>query len=66
MVSTEKLWGGYRLGMMPVVYGGLDSYKSVLPPTSYIDVSDFSSPKLLAEYIMKVASNSTLYRSYFD
>ena len=62
---TEKLWRCYEWGLVPVVFGGLDTYKEVLPSNSYIDVAEFSSPKLLADYIMLVSSNETLYRNYF-
>ena len=63
---TEKLWRSLEWGIVPVVFGGLDTYKLILPSNSYIDVSDFSSPKFLADYMMKVDSNETLYRSYFN
>ena len=63
---SEKLWRSFEWGLVPVVFGGLESYKLILPANSYIDVTDFSSPKFLADYIMKLDSNETLYRSYFN
>ena len=63
---TEKVWRTLKLGIVPVVYGALDTYKAVLPPHSYIDVTHYDSPKSLAEYILKVNSNDTLYRTYFN
>ena len=63
---TEKLWRSFEWGLVPVVFGGLDTYKLILPPNSYIDVSDFSSPKMLKDYMIELNSNETLYRSYFD
>ena len=63
---TEKLWRSYTLGLVPVVYGGLDAYKAILPVNSYIDVTDFSSPRMLADYLLQVHNNDTLYRSYFS
>ena len=63
---TEKLWRSFEWGLVPVVYGGLDGYKEALPPHSYIDVSDFSSPENLAKYILQVHANDTLYHSYFS
>lgn len=38
--------------------------KSILPPKTYIDVADFDSPKHLAEYLLKLASNENEYISY--
>ena len=63
---TEKLWRNYESGLVPIVYGAMETYKDFLPKGSYIDVSTFSSPKALAEYILQVNSNETLYRSYFQ
>ena len=63
---TEKLWRSFEWGLVPVVFGGLDAYKLILPSNSYIDVTDFSSPKLLADYMNELNSNETLYRSYFN
>ena len=63
---TEKLWRSYTLGLVSVVYGGLDAYKAILPVNSYIDVTDFSSPRMLADYLLQVHNNDTLYSSYFS
>ena len=62
---TEKLWRSFDLGLVPVVYGALEAYKSVLPPNSYIDVADFATPKLLADYLLMLDTNTSLFRSYF-
>ena len=63
---TEKLWSTYERDIVPVVFGALDAYKSVLPAHSYIAASDFSSPKDLANYLLLLDKNQTLYRRYFD
>ena len=63
---TEKLWRSLSNGLVPIVYGALDTYNMSLPSGSYIDVEDFSSPQALANYILKVSSNETLYRSFFS
>ena len=63
---TEKLWRSFEWGLVPVVYGGLGGYKEALPPHSYIDVADFSSPENLAKYLLEVHANDTLYRKYFS
>ena len=61
---TEKPWNALYVGMIPIVYG-LGDYSKALPPHSYIDVRDFKHPRLLADYLKEVASNETLYNSYF-
>ena len=61
---TEKPWNALFVGMIPIVYG-LGDYSKALPPHSYIDVRDFKHPRLLADYLKEVASNETLYNSYF-
>lgn len=61
---TEKLWGVLQRNIIPVVLGGAN-YSQLLPPNSYIDVANFSSPKLLANYLRNVARNKDLYLSYF-
>ena len=63
---TEKVWRTLKLGIVPVVYGALNTYKTALPPHSYIDVTHYDTPKSLAEYILEVNSNDTLYRTYFS
>ena len=63
---TEKLWRSLSIGIVPIVYGALETYSTVLPSGSYIDVEDFSSPQELGRYISKVSSNQTLYQSFFS
>ena len=63
---TEKVWRSLSNGLVPIVYGALDTYNMSLPSGSFIDVEDFSSPQALANYILKVSSNETLYRSFFS
>ena len=61
---TEKVWGRLQQGIVPIVLGGAD-YKTHLPPHSYIDVKDYSSPKQLAKYLHQLDKNDTLYNEYF-
>ena len=63
---TEKVWRSLSYGLVPIVYGALDTYNMSLPSGSYIDVEDFKSPQALANYILKVSSDETLYRSFFS
>jgi hypothetical protein len=60
---TEKLWGPYEAGTVPV-YLGAPNIKHLAPNHSYIDVDDFPTPNDLAVYLNKVANNQTLYESY--
>ena len=64
---TEKFYRNALMhNMLPVVINGGDfSNPTVAPPGCCIKASDFKSSKELAEHIKKVASNSTLYNSYF-
>ena len=61
---TEKFWRSLKLGVIPVVMGDSSSYQQIAPPNSYIDVSNFTSPQRLAEYLHQVQNNVTLYQSY--
>lgn len=49
---TEKFFAMFNgdLDMVPVVLGG-GNYSSIAPPNSYIDASDFGSPKALAHHL---------------
>ena len=64
--ASEKIWRALQDGVVPVVLGGAD-YKSILPPNSYIDIKDFSSPQDLAKFLHKLSQpdNAVLYNSYF-
>lgn len=50
---TEKLWwNAFEKGAIPIVMGGSDqAYRKLLPPDSYINIADFASPKILADYV---------------
>ena len=63
---TEKVWKCYEWNVIPVVYGALETYKSTLPPHSYIDAAEFPNPESLANYLLLLDKNDTLYKSYFD
>ena len=59
---TEKLWRCFRMQVIPVVYGALDSYARYLPTNA----ASFPNPKALTEYIIQVDRNQALYHSYFE
>ena len=48
-----------------MVLGGAD-YDNLLPPGSFINARDFYSPEDLANYLLAVLNNSTLFQSYFQ
>ena len=50
--------------VVPIVRGA-GPYKGILPPGSYIDTADFSSPKHLAAYLHHLDKNDELYNEYF-
>ncbi|GAU96293.1 hypothetical protein RvY_07757 [Ramazzottius varieornatus] len=62
---TEKMFRAYNQEAVPVVYGGAD-YSQIFPPNSYINILDFSSPRLLADHLRKVAGNKHWYSQYFQ
>ena len=65
--ATEKFYShALQRNMLPIVISGANlSDPTVAPPGCCINALNFKGAKELAEYIKKVASNSTLYRSYF-
>ncbi|GAB6023421.1 hypothetical protein CHUAL_008205 [Chamberlinius hualienensis] len=62
---TEKLFNPLNYRLLPVVFGGAN-YTKLTPPNSYINALDFQSPQLLANYLVKVASDDKLYDNYFQ
>ena len=62
---TEKIHQCFRAGSLPIYYGSED-VSQLVPKGSYIDMSDFVSHKALAEYMVRVMENETLYNSYFE
>ncbi|KAJ8035751.1 Glycoprotein 3-alpha-L-fucosyltransferase A [Holothuria leucospilota] len=65
---TEKFWEALAsFDAIPVVLGASkEDYERVAPPNSFIHVDDFASVKDLAKYLKAVASNLTLFQSYFE
>lgn len=62
---TEKLWRPLRLRIVPIVYGAAD-YESFLPRHSFINVKDFKSISHLADYLLELDKNDTMYNEYFE
>ena len=61
---TEKLFNILPYNVIPVVFNGANM-SAIAPPHSYINAEDFSSVEQLAEYLQLVASNDSLFASYF-
>ncbi len=51
--------------MVPIVLSP-PKVNEILPPHSFIDVFDFSSPKELAEYLLHLNSSDSEYLEYFN
>ena len=62
---SEKFWMTFDRGQIPIIAAPKYNLE-MLPPKSYLNVFDFQSIKELANEMIKVADNETLYNSYFD
>ena len=62
---TEKLWGSFESGTLPV-YMGAPNVQDHVPEHSIISVHDFPSTQALGEYLQQVLANKTLYESYHE
>ena len=64
---TEKFFMALKLGMIPVVLGGLSKhdYEKIAPQHSFIHVDDFASPMDLMKKLHKISKDPILYNSYF-
>lgn len=60
---TEKFFDTLQRRIIPVVMGSAN-YSAIAPPHSYIDATKYS-PRELAAYLTKLASNDELYNEYF-
>ncbi|XP_063289039.1 alpha-(1,3)-fucosyltransferase 7 [Pelobates fuscus] len=54
---TEKLWkNAFIAGAVPIVLGpSRENYERFVPPDSFIHISDFPSPKDLAEFVLSMS-----------
>ena len=62
---TEKIWRAINYDMVPIVLGAYN-YSELLPPGSYIDIKDFASPMKLAEYLIQIDQDNSLYNAFFS
>jgi len=61
---TEKFFKVLNQNVVPVVFTGANM-SSVAPPHSYINVADFPTIEELVAHLKRVASDDSLYASYF-
>ena len=62
---TEKiLFPMVYAHVVPIVYGAAN-YKQILPPNSFLNIMDFKSPKVLAEFLIELTQDESRYMSYF-
>ena len=62
---TEKIGIILNYDIIPVTLGGAN-YSVMVPPNSYINALDFSSPRQLAQYLKYLAKNQKEYLKYFE
>jgi len=63
---TEKLYHPFMVGSIPV-YKGAPNVRDFLPgPHSAILANEFSGPKELAEFLVRVGKDQRLYNEYFE
>ncbi len=65
LIFSEKAFLPLRKNLVPVVLGPTEVHE-ILPPHSFIDVFDFSSPKELAKYLLHLNSSDSEYLEYFN
>ena len=51
--------------MIPIVMDLHGNHAKLAPPHSFINAMDFPSPRHLANYLIKLDQNDTLYNEYF-
>ena len=63
---TEKFFYALHSAQIIPIVLGWARYDHYIPPSGYIDVRNFTSPKHLAEYIDYLDKNTTAYLEYFQ
>ncbi|KAI9559152.1 hypothetical protein GHT06_015941 [Daphnia sinensis] len=62
---TEKFFDTLQYPVIPVVFGYHDNYEKIAPRHSFINAAKFENVKQLADYLMLLDKNDTLYNQYF-
>jgi hypothetical protein len=62
-ILALELWGALRAGTLPVYYGA-PNIRDHVPRKSVIFVDDYNSPQELADYLVRLTTDKSLYESY--
>ena len=62
---SEKIFRALNDGVVPIVLDVHGNYGKQVPPHSYINALDFPSVRQLADYLVKLDQNDSLYNRYF-
>nr|CAH0099095.1 unnamed protein product [Daphnia galeata] len=62
---TEKFFGMLRRPIVPIIFGLHDHYDKIAPPHSFINAAKFENMRKLADYLILLDKNDTLYNEYF-
>ncbi|KZS14617.1 putative Alpha--fucosyltransferase C [Daphnia magna] len=62
---TEKFFVMMNRTILPIVYGVHDSHEKIAPTHSFINAAKFENVKKLADYLILLDKNDTLYNEYF-
>jgi hypothetical protein len=60
-----QVFGILHRPIVPIVYGVHDHYDKIAPTHSFINAAKFESMKQLADYLILLDKNDTLYNEYF-
>lgn len=63
---TEKLFDNLQLRVVPIVMDLNGNYARLAPPGSFINALDFPTVQTLADYLLLLDRNDTLYNQYFE
>jgi hypothetical protein len=62
---TEKFFGPMHHNIIPIVFDLHGHHEKLAPPHSYINAAQFPSVRHLADYLIELDHNDTLYNEYF-
>lgn len=62
---TDIFFARMRCNIVPIVFDLHGHYKRLAPPHSFINAADFKSVKLLADYLISLDENDSLYNEFF-
>ena len=63
---TEKIGHAFNSGTVPIYWGDTATVSDIFNPAAFINVSDFSSPAVAAEYAVQVWRDPHKLRPYLD